>query len=121
MEGEEEEEKTDQEDQRVAARSKGPRLEMCWLGRQEIRAVMLPGAVGGLYSSSVEVMLDFGEVLDVDGEGVSVKSTSSHQSISVTFLTPESRNHFLLPNGAKKWQFGCLVAICVMVGWERWS
>lgn len=115
-------EETDQEDQRVAARSNRPRAEMCWLGRQEIRAVMfLLSDVEGLCSASVDVMLGLGECLDVDGEGVSVKSISSHQSISVMLVMPESRNHFLLPRGAKKWQLGCSWAISVMVGWERWS
>ena len=32
-------EATDQLDQRVLARSKGLRAEMCWQGRQEMRAV----------------------------------------------------------------------------------
>lgn len=99
------------EAQRVAERSKRPRAEVCWLGRQDMRAVIVFG--GGLCSSSsssliVDGMVGFGEdvIAVVDGEGVRVKSTSSHQSNSVMFVTPESRNHFLLPNGAKKWQLG---------------
>ncbi len=111
------EEETDQEDQRVAPRSKRPRLAMCWLGRQDIRAVMRFSLVeDSSCSSSVDVMLGLGDALEVDGEGVRVKSTSSHQSISVTFLMPESKNHFLLPRGAKKWQLGCWRAISVTVG-----
>lgn len=113
-------EETDHEDQRVAARSKRPRAEMCWQGRQDMRAVMASGAAGGC-PSSVEVMLGFWDAGEGDGDGVRVKSTSSHQSISVMFCTPQFRNHFLLPSGAKKWQLGWSWAISVMVGWERWS
>lgn len=115
-------EETDQEDHRVAARSKRPRAEVCWLGRQEMRAEMLllPVPVPRCFGfSSVDVMLGLGDVLDADGDAVSVKSTSSHQSISVIFLMPVSRNHFLFPIGAKKWQFGCRRAISVTVGWDR--
>lgn len=48
------------------------------------------------------------EVIDVRCEdlvfdcGVSVRSTSSHQSNSVQAVTPESLNHDLRPNGTKK-------------------
>lgn len=111
-------EETDQEDHRVAPRSNRLRAEVCWHGRQDMRAVMFT-AGEGLCSSSVDVMLGFKDVGAVDGEGVRVKSISSHQSISVMFLTPQSRNHFLFPKGAKKWQLGCRLAISVMVGWER--
>lgn len=89
----EEGDETDQEDHRVAARSNGVRAEVCWLGRQDIRAVILR-ADEGLHSSSVGVMLALGDSFDaeeVDKEGgARVKSTSSHQSISVTFWMPES-------------------------------
>ena len=112
-------EETDQEDHSVAARSKRLRAEVCWLGRQDIRAVMFPPAVEVLWAPSVDVILGRGDDLDVDGDGASVKSTSSHQSISVMFLTPQFKNHFLLPRGAKKWQLGCRRAISVIVGCER--
>ena len=61
-------------------------------------------------------------VAEVVGEGgVRVKSTSSHQSISVQFLMPHAANHVLLPSGTKKWTFGCRFEISTTVGWERWS
>lgn len=50
--------------------------------------------------------------------GDRLKSRSSHQSSSVTCVTPESWNHFLLPNGTKKWTFGCFALIFMIVGWS---
>src|SRR3954451_20623753 len=114
---------TAHEAQRVAARSVKVRAEMCWQGRQEIRAVIV-FADGWIivFLSEVEVTLVRCEDSPATEElGVSVKSISSHQSSSVQFCIPHAANHFLFPSGTKKWQSGCRFAISVTVGWERWS
>ena len=117
---------TAHEAQRVAARSVRLREEMCWQGRQEIRAaIMFADGWAVVLLSAVDVALvrceDLPATEDVREVGVSVKSISSHQSSSVQFCMPHVANHFLFPRGTKKWQSGCRVAISVTVGWERWS
>lgn len=78
--------------------------------------------VGLVSEAEVDVALVRWEDLSPAEElGVSVKSTSSHQSSSVQFWMPQAANHFLLPSGTKNSQFGCPFAISVTVGWERWS
>ena len=117
---------TAQEAHRVAARSVMLRAEMCWHGRQEMRAVIVfwEGWTV-LFVSEAEVMLvrweDLPATEGIREVGVSAKSMSSHQSSSVQFCMPHAANHFLFPSGTKKWQLGCRFAISVTVGWERWS
>ena len=108
----------------MCARSQGVRAEMCWQGRQEMRADILElsdgGEGGGVGSAAVEIVFI---LVDLVGwfDGVSVKLTSSHQSSSVQEWIPLLANHCLLPSGTKKWHFGCSLWISWTVGRERWS
>jgi len=82
---------------------------------------VIVSAVGLGVDVSVEVTLILSATAEL-AEGASVKSTSSHQSISVhLFLMPHASNHFLLPSGTKKWHSGCSFRISMIVGCERWS
>lgn len=93
---------TDHEAQRVTCLSLILRLEVCWHGRQEIRAVIASFDSG---ADAVDAAVEAIEVRCEDfvfDLGVRVRSTSSHQSSSVQAVTPESLNHFLRPSGTKK-------------------
>ena len=98
------------EDHSVLHLSIPRRPDWCWLGRQLILA-------------EIGEEIVFGSEDEASLIGLSNKSRSSHQSNSVTFsgFIEQLRNHFLLPLGTKKWALGCLFAISVTVGYERWS
>jgi hypothetical protein len=85
-------EETAHEAQRVALRSKRPRAEVCWQGRQEMRAVIsvVDGGLAGAEEAGGEetVEMCFSPVL-----GVRVRSMSCHQSSSTAFWMPLSLNH----------------------------
>ena len=105
-------------DQSVQALSRSERAEMCWHGRQEIRADMV--VEDGL-EEVVEVTDVVREDFSLDVDGLRLKSTSSHQSSSSQLVMPQEANHFLRPSGTKKWALGWRLLISVMVGCERWS
>ena len=93
---------TDQDAQRVTCRSLMERLEVCWQGRQDIRAVIESFDGGGdAVEADVEVMEVRCDDLVFDC-GVRLNSISSHQSSSVHAATPEEANHFLRPKPTKK-------------------
>ena len=98
---------TAHEAHRVAARSVKLREEVCWQGRQEIRAVIVFGdGWAEVLLSAADAPLvrceDLPATEDVREVGVSVKSISSHQSSSVQLCMPHAANHFLFPSGTKK-------------------
>jgi hypothetical protein len=88
---------TAHEDQRVVLRSKAVRAEVCWQGRQEMRAVIVSPGVGaeeeeeelGLLEEDTEMRFSV-----VGAEGLRAISMSCHQSSSTAFLTPLSLNHY---------------------------
>lgn len=87
-------EETAHEHQSVQPLSKAVRAEVCWEGRQEIRAVIEEEGVvceggeacdGDEGGEDVELETRFSPVT-----GEKITSTSSHQSISTTFSIPHS-------------------------------
>lgn len=80
-----------------------------------MRAVMsVEEVAGGSWEEAVDIRFS-------PDEGERVISASCHQSISCTFLTPLSMNHFLRPRPTTNWALGWCLCNSRMVGWERWS
>ena len=96
----------------MAPLSKGERAEVCWQGRQEIRAMISEPGVEGVGFDVAEAL----EILFSPVLGERVISISCHQSISSTFLIPQSWNHFLRPMPTRKWASGCFLWISRTVG-----
>ncbi len=88
---------TAQEAQSVWFLSKAVRAEVCWQGRQEMRAVMLLLLLLSLLFVVGEGAVEEEEVTEMrfspKGAGARVMSMSCHQSSSTVFLTPFSWNH----------------------------
>jgi hypothetical protein len=85
---------TAQEAQSVVLRSKAVRAEVCWQGRQLMRAVMLsPGAGTGAAAEELLVEEETEMRFEPEAVGERVMSMSCHQSSSTAFLMPLSWNH----------------------------
>lgn len=79
--------------------SNAVRADVCWHGRQEMRAVMSEDVGGELEADAFEMRFS----PDV---GDRVRSTSFHQSSSTTFWMPHSLNHFFRPKPTTNCAFG---------------
>lgn len=108
--------------QSVQALSRNERAEMCWQGRQEIRADMVEeDGFEEVVEVTDVVREDFSLHFSLDVDGLRLRSTSSHQSSSSHLVMPQEANHFFRPSGTMKCALGWRLLISVMVGCERWS